>query len=102
MAELQGSEQRDPARTSAELLELAYHEATGRSVMHTSKRLFGKGKCTNVIKLETNNGVNVCVLASGPHPVMQERMDCISLEFLIMPLEAQQVATALVPFFPLI
>uniref|UniRef100_A0A673NDT4 DEP domain-containing protein 5-like n=1 Tax=Sinocyclocheilus rhinocerous TaxID=307959 RepID=A0A673NDT4_9TELE len=32
MAELQVSEQRDPARTSAELLELAYHEATGRSV----------------------------------------------------------------------
>uniref|UniRef100_A0A8C2G3Z1 DEP domain containing 5, GATOR1 subcomplex subunit n=1 Tax=Cyprinus carpio TaxID=7962 RepID=A0A8C2G3Z1_CYPCA len=31
MAELQVSEQRDPARTSAELLELAYHEATGRS-----------------------------------------------------------------------
>uniref|UniRef100_A0A8C9TCL4 DEP domain containing 5, GATOR1 subcomplex subunit n=1 Tax=Scleropages formosus TaxID=113540 RepID=A0A8C9TCL4_SCLFO len=30
MAELQGSEQRDPAHTSAELLELAYHEATGR------------------------------------------------------------------------
>uniref|UniRef100_A0A671RD13 DEP domain-containing protein 5-like n=1 Tax=Sinocyclocheilus anshuiensis TaxID=1608454 RepID=A0A671RD13_9TELE len=30
MAELQVSEQRDPARTSAELLELAYHEATGR------------------------------------------------------------------------
>ncbi|XP_052422960.1 GATOR complex protein DEPDC5 isoform X9 [Carassius gibelio] len=29
MAELQGSEQRDPARTSAELLELAYHEAMG-------------------------------------------------------------------------
>ncbi|XP_016341009.1 DEP domain-containing protein 5-like isoform X4 [Sinocyclocheilus anshuiensis] len=29
MAELQVSEQRDPARTSAELLELAYHEATG-------------------------------------------------------------------------
>ncbi|XP_056591753.1 GATOR complex protein DEPDC5 isoform X2 [Triplophysa dalaica] len=29
MAELQGSEHRDPARTSAELLELAYHEATG-------------------------------------------------------------------------
>lgn len=31
MAELQGSQQRDPAHTSAELLELAYHEATGRS-----------------------------------------------------------------------
>ncbi|KAL7846892.1 hypothetical protein SRHO_G00218720 [Serrasalmus rhombeus] len=30
MAELQGNEQRDPAHTSAELLELAYHEATGR------------------------------------------------------------------------
>uniref|UniRef100_A0A4W4G5K4 DEP domain-containing protein n=1 Tax=Electrophorus electricus TaxID=8005 RepID=A0A4W4G5K4_ELEEL len=30
MAELQGSERRDPAHTSAELLELAYHEATGR------------------------------------------------------------------------
>ncbi|XP_078143606.1 GATOR1 complex protein DEPDC5 isoform X5 [Centroberyx gerrardi] len=30
MAELQGSQQRDPAHTSAELLELAYHEATGR------------------------------------------------------------------------
>uniref|UniRef100_A0A671TCA5 DEP domain-containing protein 5-like n=1 Tax=Sinocyclocheilus anshuiensis TaxID=1608454 RepID=A0A671TCA5_9TELE len=35
MAELQGSEQRDPARTSAELLELAYREAMGRSVTHT-------------------------------------------------------------------
>ncbi|KAM6920095.1 GATOR1 complex protein DEPDC5 isoform 2-T2 [Lycodopsis pacificus] len=30
MAELQGSQQRDPAHTSAELLELAYHEATER------------------------------------------------------------------------
>lgn len=30
MDELQGSQQRDPAHTSAELLELAYHEATGR------------------------------------------------------------------------
>nr|XP_020475229.1 DEP domain-containing protein 5 isoform X3 [Monopterus albus] len=30
MAELQGSPQRNPAHTSAELLELAYHEATGR------------------------------------------------------------------------
>ncbi|XP_074544600.1 GATOR1 complex protein DEPDC5 isoform X2 [Halichoeres trimaculatus] len=30
MAELQGSQKRDPAQTSAELLELAYHEATGR------------------------------------------------------------------------
>ncbi|XP_030623111.1 GATOR complex protein DEPDC5 [Chanos chanos] len=30
MAELQGSEERDPAHTSAELLELAYQEAAGR------------------------------------------------------------------------
>lgn len=34
MAELQGSQQRDPAHTSAELLELAYHEATGRLDSH--------------------------------------------------------------------
>uniref|UniRef100_A0A671TAT4 DEP domain-containing protein 5-like n=1 Tax=Sinocyclocheilus anshuiensis TaxID=1608454 RepID=A0A671TAT4_9TELE len=39
MAELQGSEQRDPARTSAELLELAYREAMGRSVTHTCVRV---------------------------------------------------------------
>uniref|UniRef100_A0A4W4G6C5 DEP domain-containing protein n=1 Tax=Electrophorus electricus TaxID=8005 RepID=A0A4W4G6C5_ELEEL len=32
MAELQGSERRDPAHTSAELLELAYHEATDIAV----------------------------------------------------------------------
>ncbi|XP_012729054.2 GATOR complex protein DEPDC5 isoform X5 [Fundulus heteroclitus] len=30
MAELQGNQQKDPTHTSAELLELAYHEATGR------------------------------------------------------------------------
>lgn len=34
MAELQGSQQKDPAHTSAELLELAYHEATGRFSAH--------------------------------------------------------------------
>uniref|UniRef100_A0A673XDV7 DEP domain containing 5, GATOR1 subcomplex subunit n=1 Tax=Salmo trutta TaxID=8032 RepID=A0A673XDV7_SALTR len=42
MAELQGSEQRDPAHTSAELLELAYHEATGRldtSLLITSSQI---------------------------------------------------------------
>lgn len=37
MAELQGSQQRDPAHTSAELLELAYHEATGRLDTNTTK-----------------------------------------------------------------
>uniref|UniRef100_A0A673GXB4 DEP domain-containing protein 5-like n=1 Tax=Sinocyclocheilus rhinocerous TaxID=307959 RepID=A0A673GXB4_9TELE len=40
MAELQGSEQRDPARTSAELLELAYHEATGSK--RTASRYAGE------------------------------------------------------------
>ncbi|KAG5835112.1 hypothetical protein ANANG_G00268680 [Anguilla anguilla] len=39
MAELQGNEQRDPAHTSAELLELAYHEATGR---RTASRQMGE------------------------------------------------------------
>ncbi|XP_034038608.1 GATOR complex protein DEPDC5 isoform X2 [Thalassophryne amazonica] len=39
MAELQGSQQRDPAHTSAELLELAYHEATGR---RTTPRQMGE------------------------------------------------------------
>lgn len=37
MAELQDSQQRDPAHTSAELLELAYHEATGRLVTLTGQ-----------------------------------------------------------------
>uniref|UniRef100_A0A8C5L768 GATOR1 complex protein DEPDC5 n=1 Tax=Jaculus jaculus TaxID=51337 RepID=A0A8C5L768_JACJA len=35
MAELQGTRQREPARSSAELLELAYHEAAGR---HSTSR----------------------------------------------------------------
>lgn len=37
MAELQDSQQRDPAHTSAELLELAYHEATGRLDISTMR-----------------------------------------------------------------
>ncbi|XP_053185288.1 GATOR complex protein DEPDC5 isoform X2 [Scomber japonicus] len=41
MAELQGSQQRDPAHTSAELLELAYHEATGRRT--TSRQMAENG-----------------------------------------------------------
>uniref|UniRef100_A0A3B4X875 DEP domain containing 5, GATOR1 subcomplex subunit n=1 Tax=Seriola lalandi dorsalis TaxID=1841481 RepID=A0A3B4X875_SERLL len=41
MAELQGSQQRDPAHTSAELLELAYHEATGRRT--TSRQVGDNG-----------------------------------------------------------
>lgn len=48
MAELQGSEQRDPARTSAELLELAYHEATGRSDDNSGRGLIQKGKMQSI------------------------------------------------------
>uniref|UniRef100_A0A8C9HBM2 GATOR1 complex protein DEPDC5 n=1 Tax=Piliocolobus tephrosceles TaxID=591936 RepID=A0A8C9HBM2_9PRIM len=40
MAELQGSWQRDPPHSSAELLELAYHEAAGR---HSNSRQPGDG-----------------------------------------------------------
>uniref|UniRef100_A0A2K5IKH0 DEP domain-containing protein n=1 Tax=Colobus angolensis palliatus TaxID=336983 RepID=A0A2K5IKH0_COLAP len=40
MAELQGSWQRDPTHSSAELLELAYHEAAGR---HSNSRQPGDG-----------------------------------------------------------
>nr|XP_012619472.1 DEP domain-containing protein 5 isoform X11 [Microcebus murinus] len=40
MAELQGSGQRDPTHSSAELLELAYHEAAGR---HSTSRQPGDG-----------------------------------------------------------
>ncbi|XP_059532948.1 GATOR1 complex protein DEPDC5 isoform X1 [Myotis daubentonii] len=40
MAELQGSGRRDPTHSSAELLELAYHEAAGR---HSSSRQPGDG-----------------------------------------------------------
>ncbi|KAL0965572.1 hypothetical protein UPYG_G00283080 [Umbra pygmaea] len=41
MAELLGNEQRDPGQTSAELLELAYHEATGRRTA-SERRLAGE------------------------------------------------------------
>lgn len=44
MAELQGSQQRDPAHTSAELLELAYHEATGRFERPTTRNIHCLGK----------------------------------------------------------
>ncbi|XP_043924800.1 GATOR complex protein DEPDC5 [Protopterus annectens] len=40
MAELQGNSQRGPEHTSAELLELAYHEATGR---HSSRQVCENG-----------------------------------------------------------
>nr|XP_020013201.1 DEP domain-containing protein 5-like [Castor canadensis] len=40
MVELQGSGQRDPTHSSAELLELAYHEAAGR---HSTSRQPGDG-----------------------------------------------------------
>ncbi|XP_052592225.1 GATOR complex protein DEPDC5 isoform X12 [Peromyscus californicus insignis] len=44
MAELQGSRQRDPTHSSAELLELAYHEAAGR---HSTSRQPGDSMSLN-------------------------------------------------------
>uniref|UniRef100_W5M4F7 DEP domain containing 5, GATOR1 subcomplex subunit n=1 Tax=Lepisosteus oculatus TaxID=7918 RepID=W5M4F7_LEPOC len=45
MAELQGSGQRDSAHTSAELLELAYHEATGRHRRSAARTLGENSFC---------------------------------------------------------
>uniref|UniRef100_A0A8C4D8U4 DEP domain-containing protein n=1 Tax=Dicentrarchus labrax TaxID=13489 RepID=A0A8C4D8U4_DICLA len=58
MAELQGSLQRDPAHTSAELLELAYHEATGRLDIPTNNN----GTNISIVK-------NVTLLLSAPPTV---------------------------------
>uniref|UniRef100_A0A8C5BDW1 DEP domain-containing protein n=1 Tax=Gadus morhua TaxID=8049 RepID=A0A8C5BDW1_GADMO len=54
MEELQGSQQADPAHTSAELLELAYHEATGRRFRQAGENgLRGGGGVE-----ESNGGLN--------------------------------------------
>ncbi len=59
MAELQGSQQRDPAHTSAELLELAYHEATGRLDTPTTRNK-KETKLSSVkhVSLGTDNVLN--------------------------------------------
>uniref|UniRef100_A0A452S0S5 DEP domain containing 5, GATOR1 subcomplex subunit n=1 Tax=Ursus americanus TaxID=9643 RepID=A0A452S0S5_URSAM len=44
MAELQGSGQRDPTHSSAELLELAYHEAAGRQPVREGTQAGGVGE----------------------------------------------------------
>lgn len=92
MAELQGSEQRDPARTSAELLELAYHEATGRSVTDDNVLFAENIKQSQCRCFKLNNCV--CVLASGQRPVTQETMGCTSLVGLTMSLVALLVSVA--------
>uniref|UniRef100_A0A3Q1HCZ2 DEP domain-containing protein n=1 Tax=Anabas testudineus TaxID=64144 RepID=A0A3Q1HCZ2_ANATE len=60
MAELQGSQQRDPAHTSAELLELAYDEATGKSDTRTISFV-------NEVKLKhRQTNINASLLLSAP------------------------------------
>ncbi|XP_054568672.1 GATOR complex protein DEPDC5 [Eptesicus fuscus] len=60
MAELQGSRQRDPAHSSAELLELAYHEAAGR---HSSSRQPGDG--TSFLNFSGTEALAASLLSSG-------------------------------------
>ncbi|XP_018117225.1 GATOR complex protein DEPDC5 isoform X8 [Xenopus laevis] len=56
MVELQGSGMRDAAHSSAELLELAYHEATGR---HSGPRNPGEnGSCGSTEEFSCNTGIN--------------------------------------------
>ncbi|MEJ1274464.1 DEP domain containing 5 [Cricetulus griseus] len=54
MAELQGSRQRDPTHSSAELLELAYHEAAGRrdeeGVQMTAQQVFEEFICQRLMQ----------------------------------------------------
>lgn len=60
MAELQGSQQRDPAHTSAELLELAYHEATGRLDSSTTRT---KHFFINTVSVgQSGHEINACYL----------------------------------------
>uniref|UniRef100_A0A671TV52 DEP domain containing 5, GATOR1 subcomplex subunit n=1 Tax=Sparus aurata TaxID=8175 RepID=A0A671TV52_SPAAU len=69
MAELQGSQQRDPAHTSAELLELAYHEATGR---RTTSRQAGENSLYiggGMEELTGSPGSNNTLLLSAPPTV---------------------------------
>uniref|UniRef100_A0A8C9TTK2 DEP domain containing 5, GATOR1 subcomplex subunit n=1 Tax=Scleropages formosus TaxID=113540 RepID=A0A8C9TTK2_SCLFO len=75
MAELQGSEQRDPAHTSAELLELAYHEATGR---RTATRLVGESGFYT--------GVGTDDLTGSPASSNSTGTGCILKQLLMHPL----------------
>ncbi|KAM6984843.1 GATOR1 complex protein DEPDC5 [Aplochiton taeniatus] len=67
MAELQGSQQRDPAHTSAELLELAYHEATGRRT--ASRHMAENGLYTSAGGIEEFTGSSPASSISAGTPV---------------------------------
>ncbi|XP_007170693.2 GATOR complex protein DEPDC5 isoform X7 [Balaenoptera acutorostrata] len=71
MAELQGSGQRDPIHSSAELLELAYHEATGR---HSASHQPGDG--TSFLHFTGTEELSVGLLSSsgaGMNPRTQNK-----------------------------
>uniref|UniRef100_A0AAR2KEW2 DEP domain-containing protein n=1 Tax=Pygocentrus nattereri TaxID=42514 RepID=A0AAR2KEW2_PYGNA len=68
MAELQGNEQRDPAHTSAELLELAYHEATGRFASHRYINHTGTEHLNQGVFMRCLN-LNLSLLLSAPPTV---------------------------------
>ncbi|XP_049553990.1 GATOR complex protein DEPDC5 isoform X10 [Orcinus orca] len=71
MAELQGSGQRDPTHSSAELLELAYHEATGR---HSASHQPGDG--TSFLNFTGTEELPVSLLSSsgaGMNPRTQNK-----------------------------
>ncbi|KAM4556599.1 GATOR1 complex protein DEPDC5 isoform 3-T3 [Fundulus diaphanus] len=63
MAELQGNQQKDPTHTSAELLELAYHEATGRRTTSRQAGENGLYTCGGTEEITGSPGSNN---SSGP------------------------------------
>ncbi|XP_077895676.1 GATOR1 complex protein DEPDC5 isoform X11 [Ictidomys tridecemlineatus] len=71
MAELQGSGQRDPTHSSAELLELAYHEAAGR---HSTSRQPGDG--LSFLNFSGTEELSVSLLSNsgaGTNPRIQNK-----------------------------
>ncbi|GAA6076019.1 GATOR complex protein DEPDC5 isoform X2 [Tachysurus ichikawai] len=80
MAELQGSEQRDPTHTSAELLELAYHEAMGRRT--------GLPQTTDSVGTDDYSGSSASSISTGT-PVNCDFIDeCSSISDPILQLSA--------------
>ncbi|XP_041492285.1 GATOR complex protein DEPDC5 isoform X14 [Microtus oregoni] len=70
MAELQGSRQRDPTHSSAELLELAYHEAAGR---HSTSRHPGDSMSLNFGATEELSASLLSNSGAGLNPRTQNK-----------------------------
>nr|XP_048305998.1 GATOR complex protein DEPDC5 isoform X10 [Myodes glareolus] len=70
MAELQGSRQRDPTHSSAELLELAYHEAAGR---HSTSRHPGDSMSLNFSGTEELSASLLSNSGAGLNPRTQNK-----------------------------